>query len=257
VLGTRRYFSEVSESRHSPLVLVGAPAQGCSSPLIHARIKYSLRANSLTLCRGESLTTAHKMSWVIHKLRRMITKLPITTKPSRWWRSPRVTSKNSHLTTTSLMRRWMHTCYSLVTNERFQTWILKSEPSLELLHFLALERCFSADQMSKRAQKEVQEMYLYTPQSISTVMCQLSILRTDRMRRSTWPDASGRWQRSNLKQTALSDRMHSESDQDWPDASDRARTLLYFDRTLGQVRSVMTGRVQSAKYLTGTGPDAL
>ena len=31
--GTRLCFAEVSESRHSPLVLVGAPTQGCSSPL--------------------------------------------------------------------------------------------------------------------------------------------------------------------------------------------------------------------------------
>jgi hypothetical protein len=81
--GTRQYFFEVTESRHFPLVLVGAPAQGCSSLLICARIKCSLRANSLTLRRGESSTTAHKMSWVIHTLRRMIIKLPITTKPSR------------------------------------------------------------------------------------------------------------------------------------------------------------------------------
>jgi hypothetical protein len=147
--GTRRCFPEVSESCHSPLVLVGAPAQGCSSPLIRIRIKCSLRADSSTLRRGESPTTAHKMSWVIHKLRRMITKLPITTKPSRWWRSPRITSKSSHLTTTSLMRRWIHTCYSLVTSEVSQTWILKSQSSLGLLHFLALERSFSAEQMSK------------------------------------------------------------------------------------------------------------
>ena len=76
-------FFEVSESRHSPLVLVGAPAQGCSSPLIHTRIKCSLLADSLTLRRGESPTTAHKTTWVIHKLGRMITKLLITTEPSR------------------------------------------------------------------------------------------------------------------------------------------------------------------------------
>jgi hypothetical protein len=148
-LGIRRYFSKVSESRHSLLVLIGAPAQECSSPLIHARIKCSLRADSLTLRHGESPTTAPKMSWVIHKLRRMITKLPITTKSSRWWRSPRVTSKNSHLTTSSLMRRWMHTCYSLITSEGSQTWILKTQFSLGLLHFLAHEMSFSADQMSK------------------------------------------------------------------------------------------------------------
>ena len=101
---TRWCFPEVSESRHSPLVLVGAPTQGCSSPLIHTRIKCSLQANSLILRHGESPTTAHNMTWVIHKFHRMITKLP-TTKPSRWWRSPRVTSVNSHLIKASLMRK--------------------------------------------------------------------------------------------------------------------------------------------------------
>ena len=71
---TQRCFAEVLESRHSPLVLVGAPAQGCSSPLIRARIKCSLWVDSSTLRRGESPTTAHNLSWVIHKIRRMITK---------------------------------------------------------------------------------------------------------------------------------------------------------------------------------------
>ena len=66
--GTRRYFLEVSESCHSSLVLVGAPTQGCSSPLIRAGIKCSLWVDSSTLRRGESPTTAHNLSWVIHKL---------------------------------------------------------------------------------------------------------------------------------------------------------------------------------------------
>ena len=66
-----------------PLVLIGAPMQGCSSPLIHAMIKCSLWADSLKLHRGESPTTAHTMTWVIHKLCRMITKFLITTEPSR------------------------------------------------------------------------------------------------------------------------------------------------------------------------------
>ena len=100
--GTRQYFPEVSESHHSPLVLIGAPAQGCCSPLIHARIKCSLRVDSLTLRHGESSTTAHNLSWVIHKLSRWSPSSPITTKPSRWRRSPRVTSTYSQLTTTSL-----------------------------------------------------------------------------------------------------------------------------------------------------------
>ena len=41
--GMRRCFVEVSESRHSPLVLARAHTQGCSSPLIHARTKYLYR----------------------------------------------------------------------------------------------------------------------------------------------------------------------------------------------------------------------
>ena len=52
--GMRRCFADVSESRHSPLVLVGAPTQGCSSPLIRVRIKCSLWVDSSTLRRGES-----------------------------------------------------------------------------------------------------------------------------------------------------------------------------------------------------------
>jgi hypothetical protein len=88
-------------------------------------------------------------------------------------------------------------------------------------------------------------------------MCQLSILRTDRTRRSTWPNApvSGNGRIEN--RTVLSDRTHNESDQEWPNASGRVRTFLYFDRTYWRVRSVMTGRVRSVKYLSGTWPDAL
>ena len=81
--GTWRCFAKVLESHHSHLVLIGAPAQGCSSPLIHARIKCSLWVDSLTLRHGESPTTAHNMTWVIYKLHQMITKLSITTEPSR------------------------------------------------------------------------------------------------------------------------------------------------------------------------------
>jgi hypothetical protein len=150
--GTRRCFSRYRS--HSPLVLVGAPAQGYSSPLIRARIKCSLQADSLTLRRGESPTTAHKRSWVIHKLHRMITKLSITIKSSRWWWSPRVTSKNSHLTMESLMRRWMHTCYSLCTNEVLNLWFSHHNLLTRLLHSHAHESCFSTEQMSKRPQMD-------------------------------------------------------------------------------------------------------
>ena len=159
--GMRWCFSKVSESRHSTIVLVGAPTQGCSSPLICARIKCSLRADSSTLRCGESPTTTHNLSWVIHKLRRMVTKLPITTKPSRWWRSPWVTSTSSHLTTTSLMRRWMHTLLLLIFTNEGSLW--DSQISITSLgpcsswHSL---RCFSAVRMSKSTPTHEWRWYL-------------------------------------------------------------------------------------------------
>ena len=148
--GTRRCFSEISESRHSPLILVGAPAQGCSSPLIRAKITCSLRADSLTL-HGESSTTAHTMTWAIHKLRRMITKFSITTKSSRWWWSPKVTSTNSHLIKTSLMRKVDAPCYSLCTNEVLNLGLSNLNHPTRLLLSLTLQRCFSAEHMGKSA----------------------------------------------------------------------------------------------------------
>jgi hypothetical protein len=54
-------FPEVSKSRHSPLVLVGAPVQGFSSILFLARTKCSLWDDSLPLRRGESLTTTYNV----------------------------------------------------------------------------------------------------------------------------------------------------------------------------------------------------
>jgi hypothetical protein len=150
------------------------------------------------------------------------------------------------------MRRWMHTCYSLVTNEGSQTLILKSQPSLELLHFLELERCFSANQMSKRPLKEVEGMYLYTPQSIPTVTCQLSKKRVDRTRRSMatveietssaeWPDAPIRDDRTHpivQGPYCTLTRRSVESDQWWPDASGQRSTLLEHNWAhCGRVRS--------------------
>jgi hypothetical protein len=85
-------------------------------------------------------------------------------------------------------------------------------------------------------------MYLYSPQSIPTVKCQLSIFRTDRTRRSMWPDASGRWQRSIWKSRALSDQTRRRV---WSGVTGRVRslktlsgTILYFDRTRPQWRPV-------------------
>jgi len=79
----RQCFAEVSENRHSPLVLVGAPAQGSCSPLVRARTKCSLRADSLTLHRGESPTTAHKLDTSHPQELWAVFVPPITTEPSR------------------------------------------------------------------------------------------------------------------------------------------------------------------------------
>jgi hypothetical protein len=147
----------------------------------------------------------------------------------------------------------MHTCYSLVTNEGCQALILKSLPSLGLLHSLTLVRCFLAEQMSKRHLKEVKGMYLHTPQSNPTVTSKLSKTCTDWTCRLMWPDAPID---CNGRKPERYRWVTRRTDQGWPDASDRARTLLYFNLMLDRVRSVMTGRVRSAKYLTGTWPDA-
>jgi hypothetical protein len=143
------------------------------------------------------------------------------------------------------MRRWMHTCYSLVTNEGSQALILKPLPSLGLLHSLALVRCFLAEQMSKRPVKEVERMSLYTPQSHPTVTSKLINTRTDRTRRSSvtvenqndtaeWPDALIRGDRMRPivqePYCTLTWRL-TASDQWWPDVSGQLSTLLERDRT--------------------------
>ena len=79
----RRCFAEVLESRHSSLVLVEAPAQGSYSPLVCARTKCSLRADSSTLRRGESPKTAHKLDTSHPQELRAVFVLPITTEPFR------------------------------------------------------------------------------------------------------------------------------------------------------------------------------
>jgi hypothetical protein len=79
----------------------------------------------------------------------------------------------------------MHTSYSLVANEGSQILILKSLSSLGLLHSLALEKYFSAEQMSKSPLKEVEGMYLYTSQTNPNVTYQISKTRTDQTRWSS------------------------------------------------------------------------
>jgi hypothetical protein len=62
-------------------------------------------------------------------------------------------------------------------------------------------------------------MYLYSPQSIPTVICQLSIFRTDRTRPV---GGNGRIE----KQRCWVTRRAGESDQGWPDASDHSKPFL-------------------------------
>jgi hypothetical protein len=120
------------------------------------------------------------------------------------------------------MRRWMHTCYTLVTREDSQTLILKSLSLLGLLHSLALQMCFSDEQMSKRPLKEVEGIYLYTPQTNPTVICRNSKTRTDRTRRSIWPDApvkcNGRKPKVMLSDRTRRSEMTGRADQGWPNA---------------------------------------
>jgi hypothetical protein len=70
-------------SRHSPLVLVGAPAQGYRSPLVLARTKCSLRDDPSPLRRGGSLTTAYKLESGHQQDLHSDHRAPNATKPSR------------------------------------------------------------------------------------------------------------------------------------------------------------------------------
>jgi hypothetical protein len=67
-----------------------------------------------------------------------------------------------------------------------------------------------------------------------------------------WPDTPVDRNGRNSEQYCW---VTGRTDQGWPNTSDRARCLLYFDLTLDRIRSVMTGRVRSSEYLTGTWPD--
>jgi hypothetical protein len=95
-------------------------------------------------------------------------------------------------------------------------------------------------------------MYLYTPQIIPTVTCQLSKIRADRTRRSMatveietssaeWPDAPIRNDRPRPIVQGPYYTMTGctvESDQWWPDVFGQRSTLLERDRThCGRVRS--------------------
>jgi len=144
----QRCFAKVSKSHHSPLVLVGAPAQGPCSPLVHARTKCSLRADSSTLCHG-TRTTAHKLDTSHPQDLQVIFVPPITT-ASRWWRSPRVTSKElSHDPNKALESGGCTLELLELTRERFTQEILQFSILSWLLLLSYTTRYFSTEQMGK------------------------------------------------------------------------------------------------------------
>jgi hypothetical protein len=107
-----QFFPEVSKSRHSPLVLVGAPAQGYRSPLVLTRTKCSLWDDPLPLWCGGSLTTAYNLEPGHQQDLQGDHWAPNSTKPSRWCRSPRVTSRRLSLdqkkpNACSVCSRWL------------------------------------------------------------------------------------------------------------------------------------------------------
>ena len=164
--GTRRCFAEVSESRHCTLVLIGAPVQGPCSPLVHARTKCSLRADSSTLRRGESPKTAHKLDTSHPQELRAVFMPPVTTEPSRWWRSPRVTSKELSLDPNKALESGGCTLKLLeLAREGFTQKISQFSILSRLLLLSCTTRCFLTHQMGKRPPTDEVEEYKYSPSS--------------------------------------------------------------------------------------------
>ena len=160
-------FAKVSESRHSPLALIGAPAQGPCSPLVHARTKCSLRADSSTLHHGESPKTTHKLDTSHPQALPEVFVSPITTEPSRWWRSPRVTSKELLLDPNRALESGGCTHELLeLTREGFTQEISQFSMLSKLLLLSCTTRCFSADQIGKRPPMDEVEEYKYSPSSL-------------------------------------------------------------------------------------------
>ena len=156
----RRCFAKVSESLHSPLVLVGAPTQGSCSPLVRARTKCSLRADSSTLRRGESPKTAHKLDTSHPQELQAVFVPPIT------WQSPRVTSNELLLDPNKALDSGGSTLDSWnSTREGFSQEISQISILSRLLLLSCSTKCFSTEQMGKRPPMDEVEEYKYTPRS--------------------------------------------------------------------------------------------
>jgi hypothetical protein len=83
----------------------------------------------------------------------------------------------------------MHTCYSLYTNKVLNLVFSNLNHATRFLHSLALQRCFSVEQMSKRPPMDEWNKYLYALIQNITVGGQLSKFRGDWTHLSGWPDA--------------------------------------------------------------------
>jgi len=141
-------------------------AIGSCSSLDCARTKCSLQADSSTFCRGESPTTAHKLDTSHPQKLRAVFVHPITTEPSRWWRSPRVTSKELLLNPNKTLESGGCTFKLLeLTREGFTQKITQFSILSRLLFLFCTTRCFLAEQMGKRPLMDKVEEYKYSPSS--------------------------------------------------------------------------------------------
>jgi len=134
--------------------------------LLPARTKCSLRVDSLTLHRGESSTTAHKLDMSHPQELWVIFMPPITTKLSRWWGSLRVTSKEFSLDPNKALESGGCTLELLeLSREGFSQEITQFSILSRLLLLFCTTRCFLAEQMGKWALLNEVEEYKYSPSS--------------------------------------------------------------------------------------------
>ena len=140
--------------------------RGSCSPLVRVRTKCSLRADSSTLRRSESPTTAHKFDTSHPQELRVVFMPPITTEPSRWWRSPRVTSKELSLDPSKTLESGGCTLDSWnSTREGFTQEISQFSILSRLLLLSCTTRWFSTNQMGKRPPMDEVEEYKYSSSS--------------------------------------------------------------------------------------------
>jgi len=134
-------------------------------PLGPARTKCSLWTDSSTLCHGESPKTTHKLNTRHPQELWAVFMPPITTEPSRWWWSSRVTSKELSLDPNKALESGGCTLELFeLTREGFTQEITQFLILSRLLLLSCTTRWFSANQMGKRPPIDEVE-YKYSPSS--------------------------------------------------------------------------------------------